>query len=122
MKGKGLVIVNTGNSKGKTTAAFGQVLRAAGHGAAVCVIQFIKGKWQTGEVRALESSGLDIELHVCGTGFTWEAENMDEVKEAGLPFLTVLTDPTTGGVTASFAMLGDIAIAEQGAVIGFAGA
>lgn len=47
---------------------------------------------------------------------------VEEVKEAGLPFLTVLTDPTTGGVTASFAMLGDIAIAEQGAVIGFAGA
>jgi acetyl-CoA carboxylase carboxyl transferase subunit beta len=47
---------------------------------------------------------------------------VDEVKEAGLPYLTVLTDPTTGGVTASFAMLGDIAIAEPGAVIGFAGA
>jgi acetyl-CoA carboxylase carboxyl transferase subunit beta len=46
----------------------------------------------------------------------------DEVKEAGLPFVVVLTDPTTGGVSASFAMLGDIAIAETGAVIGFAGA
>jgi acetyl-CoA carboxylase carboxyl transferase subunit beta len=46
----------------------------------------------------------------------------DEVREAGLPYLTLLTDPTTGGVTASFAMLGDIAIAEPGAVIGFAGA
>jgi acetyl-CoA carboxylase carboxyl transferase subunit beta len=45
----------------------------------------------------------------------------DEVKEAGLPFIVVLTDPTTGGVSASFAMLGDIAIAETGAVIGFAG-
>jgi acetyl-CoA carboxylase carboxyl transferase subunit beta len=44
------------------------------------------------------------------------------VKEAGLPFITVLTDPTTGGVTASFAMLGDIQIAEPGALIGFAGA
>ena len=44
------------------------------------------------------------------------------VKEAGLPFISVLTDPTTGGVTASFAMLGDIHIAEPGAVIGFAGA
>jgi len=84
MKEKGLVIINTGSGKGKTTAAFGQALRAAGHGVAVCVIQFIKGKWQTGEARSLESSGLDIELHVCGTGFTWEAENMDEVKEAGL--------------------------------------
>ena len=47
---------------------------------------------------------------------------VDEVKEAGLPYITVLTDPTTGGVTASFAMLGDIQIAEPGAVIGFAGA
>jgi acetyl-CoA carboxylase carboxyl transferase subunit beta len=47
---------------------------------------------------------------------------VNEVKEAGLPYLTILTDPTTGGVTASFAMLGDIAIAEPGAVIGFAGA
>ena len=44
------------------------------------------------------------------------------VKEAGLPYLVLLTDPTTGGVSASFAMLGDIAIAEPGAVIGFAGA
>ena len=44
------------------------------------------------------------------------------VKEAGLPFIAVLTDPTTGGVTASFAMLGDIQIAEPGALIGFAGA
>ncbi len=47
---------------------------------------------------------------------------VEEVKEAGLPYIVVLTDPTTGGVTASFAMLGDIAIAEPGAVIGFAGA
>ncbi len=47
---------------------------------------------------------------------------VDEVKEAGLPYIVVLTDPTTGGVSASFAMLGDIAIAESGAVIGFAGA
>ena len=47
---------------------------------------------------------------------------VQEVREAGLPYIVVLTDPTTGGVTASFAMLGDIAIAEPGAVIGFAGA
>ncbi len=47
---------------------------------------------------------------------------VDEVKEAGLPYIVVLTDPTTGGVSASFAMLGDIAIAEPGAIIGFAGA
>lgn len=47
---------------------------------------------------------------------------VDEVKEAGLPYIVVLTDPTTGGVSASFAMLGDVAVAEPGAVIGFAGA
>jgi acetyl-CoA carboxylase carboxyl transferase subunit beta len=47
---------------------------------------------------------------------------VEEVKEAGLPYIVILTDPTTGGVTASFAMLGDITIAEPGAVIGFAGA
>jgi acetyl-CoA carboxylase carboxyl transferase subunit beta len=47
---------------------------------------------------------------------------VEEVREAGLPYIVVLTDPTTGGVSASFAMLGDISIAEPGAVIGFAGA
>ena len=46
---------------------------------------------------------------------------VDELKEAGVPYIVLLTNPTTGGVTASFAMLGDIAIAEPGAVIGFAG-
>src|SRR5262249_5438370 len=47
---------------------------------------------------------------------------VDEVRKAGLPYIVLLTDPTTGGVSASFAMLGDIAIAEPGAIIGFAGA
>lgn len=47
---------------------------------------------------------------------------VEQVKEAGLPFIVLLADPTTGGVTASFAMLGDIHIAERGAMIGFAGA
>lgn len=82
MQSKGIVVVNTGNGKGKTTAAFGQALRAAGHGFAVCIIQFIKGKWQTGEACAVEACGDLIELHVCGTGFTWDAEDMDEVKAA----------------------------------------
>ncbi len=83
MEEKGLVLINTGNGKGKTTSAFGQALRAAGHGAQVCIIQFIKGAWQTGESRALEKLGDLIELHICGTGFTWKAENMEEVAEAG---------------------------------------
>ena len=83
MKDKGLVVINTGNGKGKTTAAFGQALRAAGHGLPVCIVQFIKGAWQTGESKALERFGDLIELHICGTGFTWEAESKEEVVAAG---------------------------------------
>lgn len=82
MASKGIVIINTGNGKGKTTAAFGQALRTAGHGDAVCIIQFIKGKWQTGEGKAVAAYNDLLELHVCGTGFTWDADDLDEVKKA----------------------------------------
>ncbi len=73
----GLVIVNTGNGKGKSTAAFGTLLRAWGRGLRVCVIQFIKaetGNW--GEVRAARK--LDIEWHVLGDGFTWLSKDIEE--------------------------------------------
>ena len=83
MEDRGLVLINTGNGKGKTTAAFGQALRVAGHGFTVCIVQFIKGAWQTGESKALERFGDLIELHICGTGFTWEAESKEEVAAAG---------------------------------------
>lgn len=79
---RGIVIINTGNGKGKTTAAFGQALRVAGHGLPVCIIQFIKGQWATGEGKAVKWLADRIELHVCGTGFTWQADNRDEVIEA----------------------------------------
>jgi cob(I)alamin adenosyltransferase len=74
---KGLLIVNTGNGKGKTTASLGMVLRAWGRGFKICVIQFIKaetGQW--GEVRAAEKLGL--EWHVSGDGFTWLSKDIDE--------------------------------------------
>ena len=73
----GLVIVNTGNGKGKSTAAFGALLRAWGRGMRVCVIQFIKagtGKW--GEVKAAQKLG--IEWHISGDGFTWLSKDIDE--------------------------------------------
>lgn len=82
MAAKGLIIVNTGNGKGKTTAAFGQALRAAGQGFPVCIIQFIKGKWQTGETRLLGTCSDLLEIHTCGTGFTWDAQDMAEVVKA----------------------------------------
>ncbi|MHB8776442.1 MAG: cob(I)yrinic acid a,c-diamide adenosyltransferase [Anaerolineales bacterium] len=74
---KGLVIVNTGNGKGKSTAAFGMLLRAWGRGLRVCVIQFIKsetGKW--GEVKAAQKLGID--WFTTGDGFTWLSKDMDE--------------------------------------------
>lgn len=81
---RGIVIINTGNGKGKTTAAFGQALRVAGHGLPVCIIQFIKGQWVTGEGKAVNRLADRIELHVCGTGFTWQADNREEVTAAAL--------------------------------------
>jgi cob(I)alamin adenosyltransferase len=68
----GLVIVLTGDGKGKTTSAFGQALRAAGWGHAVTVIQFIKGAWRTGEVEALARVPLPVEVLRTGLGFTIE--------------------------------------------------
>lgn len=76
--GKGLVIVHTGKGKGKSSAAFGMVLRAVGWGMPVSVVQFIKGNWDTGERRALETLLRDhVQLHVMGQGFTWETQDRD---------------------------------------------
>jgi cob(I)alamin adenosyltransferase len=72
---KGLLIVNTGPGKGKSTAAFGLILRALGHGWRIGVVQFIKGAWSTGERRALEAFGDQIFWHSMGEGFTWETQD-----------------------------------------------
>jgi cob(I)alamin adenosyltransferase len=72
---KGLLIVNTGPGKGKSTAAFGLMLRALGHGWRVGVVQFIKGAWETGERRALDAFGDRITWHSMGEGFTWETQD-----------------------------------------------
>ncbi|MCC0804723.1 cob(I)yrinic acid a,c-diamide adenosyltransferase [Methylobacterium sp. W2] len=76
---KGLLIVNTGPGKGKTTAGLGLVLRALGHGWRVGVVQFIKGAWDTGEKHALKAFGDQIEWHTLGEGFTWETQ--DKVRD-----------------------------------------
>jgi cob(I)alamin adenosyltransferase len=72
---KGLLMVNTGPGKGKSTAAFGLVLRALGHGWRVGVVQFIKGAWHTGERQALERFAELVEWHTLGEGFTWETQD-----------------------------------------------
>jgi cob(I)alamin adenosyltransferase len=72
--GKGRIIVNTGDGKGKTTAAFGIALRAAGHGQQVAIVQFLKGSWNYGEVAAFRAFS-NVDLRRVGSGFTWEAED-----------------------------------------------
>jgi cob(I)alamin adenosyltransferase len=78
---KGLVIVNTGMGKGKTTAALGMVLRSLGHGYRVAIVQFIKGAWEPAEKKAFEpwSSGEmpQLEFHAMGEGFTWETQDRE---------------------------------------------
>ena len=77
---RGIIIVFTGNGKGKTTAAFGTATRAVGHGKKVGVVQFIKGTWPNGERNLLEPHG--VEFQVMATGFTWETQNRETDIEA----------------------------------------
>ena len=73
----GLTVVNTGEGKGKSSSAFGMVFRAAGWDMNVCVIQFIKGQWQTGEQKAAQRLE-NIEWHALGDGFTWDTKNPEQ--------------------------------------------
>lgn len=72
---RGIIMVFTGNGKGKTTAAFGTATRAVGHGKKVGVIQFIKGTWPNGERNLLEPHG--VEFQVMATGFTWNTQDRE---------------------------------------------
>lgn len=74
---KGLIIVNTGNGKGKTTAALGMVLRSLGHGYRVAIVQFIKGAWEPAEKAILSQFSDRLEFHAMGEGFTWETQDRD---------------------------------------------
>jgi cob(I)alamin adenosyltransferase len=73
---KGLLIVNTGPGKGKTTAAFGLALRVLGHGRRVGVVQFIKGAWHSAERDALLKFGDQVSWHTMGEGFTWDTQDL----------------------------------------------
>ena len=77
----GIVVIYTGHGKGKTTAAFGMAFRALGRGMKVGIVQYIKGKWPTGERTFAE--GLDgIDMFVMGKGFTWESDDISQDKKA----------------------------------------
>lgn len=71
---RGLLLILTGNGKGKSSSAFGMLARSVGHGLRCAVVQFIKGTWECGEQLLFEGNPL-VEFHVMGTGFTWETQD-----------------------------------------------
>lgn len=91
---KGLIIVHTGNGKGKTTAALGMVLRSLGHGYRVAIVQFIKGAWEPAEKEAFSKWSEQLEFQAMGEGFSWETQDRDrdaakarEAWEKGLEYI-----------------------------------
>ena len=93
---KGLLIVNTGDGKGKTTSALGTVLRAWGQGLHICVVQFIKAETGArGEVKAARKLG--IEWHTLGDGFTWRSRDMDQTRARALEAWQLAQDKITSG-------------------------
>lgn len=97
---KGLLIVNTGPGKGKSTAAFGLALRMLGYGRRVGIVQFIKGAWHSGEKDALASFGDQVEWYAMGEGFTWETQDLQrDIAAAGRAWekaLALMADPSFG--------------------------
>jgi cob(I)alamin adenosyltransferase len=94
---KGLLIVHTGKGKGKSTAAFGMVLRALGHGMKTGIVQFVKGKWETGERAVLQRYPDLVTIRTMGEGFTWDtqdrARDIAAAKAAWAEAKRMLADP-----------------------------
>ena len=95
---KGLLIVHTGKGKGKSTAAFGLAARAIGNGMKVGIVQFVKGKWATGERAVLERFPDLVTVRVMGEGFTWDTQDRQRdiaaAKQAWQAALEFLADPS----------------------------
>jgi cob(I)alamin adenosyltransferase len=93
---KGLIIIHTGNGKGKTTAALGMVMRSLGHGYRVAIVQFIKGAWEPAEKAVLshwtEGTNPQLAFHAMGEGFTWETQDRDrDIQKAQEAWATAAT-------------------------------
>ena len=97
---KGLIIVNTGAGKGKTTAALGLAFRALGQGLKVGIVQFIKGAIPTGEAALAKKFNLPLEMHTMGDGFTWNTQDRDKdiasARRAWDKAVSLLRDETFG--------------------------
>lgn len=98
----GILIVNTGNGKGKSSSAFGMVTRALGHGMKVGVVQFIKGAMSTGEEKFLRRFPDEVSFHAMGEGYTWETQDRErDIAKAGEAWeqaRSFLRDPAYGMV------------------------
>jgi cob(I)alamin adenosyltransferase len=96
-KEKGLLIVHTGTGKGKSTAAFGLIMRTLGHGLKVGLVQFVKGRRDTGERSALERFSDLVTIKVMGEGFTWETQDREkDIRAAEVAWreaLAMMADP-----------------------------
>lgn len=96
----GLLLVHTGNGKGKSSSAFGMVARALGHGIKVGVVQFIKGAASTGEETFFRRFPDEVRYHVMGEGFTWETQDRQrdiaKAREAWAVAAELLADPGIG--------------------------
>jgi len=79
-KDQGVLVVNTGNGKGKSSSGFGMVTRALGHGMKVGIVQFIKGKMQTGEERFFRDVP-NVDYHVMGQGYTWDTQDREKTSK-----------------------------------------
>jgi cob(I)alamin adenosyltransferase len=94
---KGLLIVHTGKGKGKSTAALGMVMRAIGHGFKVGIVQFVKGKWETGERVVLKRFADQVTINTMGEGFTWETQSRERdiaaARAAWNQAVTLIRDP-----------------------------
>jgi cob(I)alamin adenosyltransferase len=99
-KEMGIIIVNTGNGKGKSSSGFGMAVRAMGHGMKVGVVQFIKGAMSTGEEKFLRRFPDEVSFHVMGEGYTWDTQNRErDIEKAELAWQQArvfLNDPAVG--------------------------
>lgn len=97
---KGLLIVNTGPGKGKSTAAFGLALRMLGYGRRVGIVQFVKGAWHSGEKDALAMFGDKVAWYTMGEGFTWETQDLKRdiaaAERAWAKALELMANPSFG--------------------------
>lgn len=98
----GVLLVTTGNGKGKSSSAFGMAMRALGHGMRVGIVQFIKGKTATGEEQFLRRFPDEVSFHVMGEGFTWETQDRERdiacAQRAWQQARQCLSDPAIGMV------------------------